>query len=318
MSGRANLFLSLVLFVAALFAGYWGLTLSRTPAPEASPPIPHEASQPVLEQVSERIEQEQRKPVVVFARGIRPHVPLVVEDLAIEQLRVVPAGSFSSVEELVGRTAWFAIPAGTLAHGSHFEQGGPLARMIRPNERALAIAVDEVIGAGGFVAPGDYVDLLLYAKKNEENAEQTAQVVVPGLRVLGYGQALGSTLDGLPAQPLEDEDAKGKDTAKTRRDASRTAVLAVPETLVTRFMLATGAGTLRLAVRSADEQLLARHHAGAPTAKEVDEMARQLIRFEKLAARPVQRPAAAKGAAPPARTNTVDVHRGAEVSRQNF
>ncbi|QLF93146.1 Flp pilus assembly protein CpaB [Pseudomonas sp. ABC1] len=318
MSGRANLFLSLVLFVAALFAGYWGLALSRVPAPEDRLPASTETTMPSFEQVRERVEQEQRKPVVVFVRGIRPHVALVAEDLAIEQLRIVPVGSFSTVEELVGRSVWFDIPAGTLAHGSHFEQGGPLSRMIRPNERALAIAVDEVIGVGGHVTPGDYVDLLLYAKKTDDNPEQTAQVVVPGLRVLSYGKALGTSLDGKPVQPVVDEAEKGKEAATARRDAPRTVVLAVPEVLVTRFMLASGAGTLRLAVRSADEQLLAKHYAGAPTARDVDEMARQLIRFEKLAARPVARPAPSKSAAAPARSNAIEVHRGAEVSRQNF
>ncbi|TBV14872.1 Flp pilus assembly protein CpaB [Stutzerimonas kirkiae] len=311
MSGRANLLLALVLFVAALVAGYWGLALSRAPQPETRPAASANPSAPLLEQPGERIEREPRTPVVVFARGIRPHVPLVAEDLAIERLRVAPAGSFSSIEQLLGRSVWFDIPAGTLAHHSNFEQGGPLARMIRADERALAISVDEVVGAGGHLLPGDYVDLLLYARKSDGNPDQSAQVVIPGLRVLGYGNALGTTLDGLPAQPLA---ANAREAANARRDVPRSAVLAVPAALVTRVLLAAEAGTLRLAVRSADEQLLARHYAGGPAARDVEEIARQLIRFEKLALPPPARSAPARTAA----ASGVEVHRGAEVSRQNF
>ena len=46
--------------------------------------------------------------------------------------------------------------------------GGPLARMIRPDERALAVSIDEVAGAGGQLTPGDYVDILLFLHNNPE------------------------------------------------------------------------------------------------------------------------------------------------------
>ena len=139
--------------------------------------------------------------------------------------------------------------------------------MIRPDERALAVSVDEVIGAAGQLSPGDYVDVLLFLRQDTSNAEQSAQIVIPAMRLLSVGDQLGLANDGKPAVPppvTPEERAQ----AAQRRAAARTVVLAVPEPLLSRLMLASQAGTLRLAVRSADEQLLSRYWAGESDAPE--------------------------------------------------
>ncbi|MCP6318624.1 RcpC/CpaB family pilus assembly protein, partial [Klebsiella pneumoniae] len=88
------------------------------------------------------------------------------------------------------------------------------------------------------------------------NPQQSAQTVLPAVRVLSVGDELGLTSDGQPAsQPLNAEEALKQ---AQRRVGARTAVLAVPEPLINQLMLATQAGTLRLAVRSAQEQRLSK------------------------------------------------------------
>jgi pilus assembly protein CpaB len=91
-------------------------------------------------------------------------------------------------------------------------------------------------------------------------------------------------------------------------------VLALPEQLLTRFMLASEVGKLRLAVRSIDEKLLADYQAGKALQDKVEELNRQLFQFEKLALRQVNRP---QPGLVPARPAGIPVYHGSEVSRQH-
>ena len=309
MNNRRSLILAAVLFFGAIVAGYWGLVLTRQ-QPIAAVPVTE-----VVEQSVAAVEDQTRKPVVVLTRDVAPHIALSAEDLALEKLRTVPAGSLTSIDQAVGRTPWRALNAGTWLNEQSFEIGGPLARMIRPNERALAVAIDEVTGAGGQLTPGDYVDILLFLRQDAANPEQSAQVILPAVRVLSGGDELGLTSDGPPvSQPLNAEQALQQ---AQRRAGARTAVLAVPEPLLNQLMLATNAGTLRLAVRSAQEQRLSKYWAGEETASANLETAkRSLYQFNQLAmAGPIRAPVSSNpGGAP--RVRGIEIIRGNQAAPQ--
>jgi len=227
----------------------------------------------------------------------------------VEKLRTVPAGSLTSVDQAIGRTPWRALRAGTWLNDESFTAGGPLARMIRPDERALAVAVDEVIGAAGQLSPGDYVDVLLYLRQDAANLEQSAQVVVPAMRLLSVGDQMGLTNDGAPATPP----ALTAEEKAQRHAPSRTVVLAVPEQLLSRLMLATQAGTLRLAVRSADERLLSHYWAGESDAPgNLQSANRDLYQFTQLAF--AQAPKKLAQGSP--RRTGVEVIRGNQATQQ--
>lgn len=280
MNSRISMVLAGLLLIGALVAGYWGLVLSRPPAPAVAP-----SPAPVIsvEKTVAVVEDQTRQPVVVLVHAVAPFVPLTAADVAVEKLRTVPAGSLTSVDQAIGRTPLRALGAGTWLNDESFTAGGPLARMIRTNERALAVAVDEVIGAGGQLSPGDYVDVLLFLRQDNANAEQSAQVVIPAIRLLSVGDQLGLANDGTPAVPPP-ATAEERAQAAQRRTAARSVVLAVPEPLLSRLMLASQAGTLRLAVRSADEQLLSRYWAGeSDTPDKVQSANRNLYQFTQLA-----------------------------------
>ncbi|MFC6300851.1 Flp pilus assembly protein CpaB [Pseudomonas sp. CCM 7893] len=279
MNSRFSMILAGLLLVGALFAGYWGLVLSRTPAPVAVAP-PQTAT---VEKTVAVVEDQTRQPVVVLARDVPPFVALTAADLAVEKLRTVPAGSLTRVDQAIGRTPWRTLGAGTWLTEESFTPGGPLARMIRSDERALAVSVDEVIGAGGQLSPGDYVDVLLALRQEAGNAEQSAQIIIPALRLLSVGDQLGLANDGKPASPPPATPEERTQQAQ-RRTAARTVVLAVPEQLLSRLMLATQAGTLRLAVRSADEQLLSHYWAGeSDSPSKLQSANRDLYQFTQLA-----------------------------------
>lgn len=227
MSGRTLRVLAVLLAFGSIVAGYLGYRLSQQPV----------ADQSVQKDVDALPSDSHR--VVVAVRAISPGKALQAGDLSLAALPVKPEGAFSDPAELVGKSPSLAIAAGEVPLPRHFLPGSPLAREIRPGERAIAIKVDEVIGGGGLVQPGDYVDVLLYLRGgSQELPRSSAQLVLRHARVLAYGEAMIGTADG-------SDDA--------RNAAGRSAVLAVPLEQSAALMLAANAGTLRLAVYGAEE-----------------------------------------------------------------
>ncbi|NBF05530.1 Flp pilus assembly protein CpaB [Pseudomonas sp. Fl5BN2] len=309
MNSRVTMGLAGLLLVGAVFFGYWGLMLSRQPVP---PPPAQPTAPSVVEQTTSSAEDQTRQPVVVLVRDVPPFMPLTAADLALEKLRTAPAGSLSAISQAVGRTPWRQLNAGTWLNQQSFDSGGALARMIHSDERALAVAVDEVIGAAGQLSPGDYVDVLLFLRQDTSNPQQSAQIAVPAMRVLAVGEQLGLTNDGQPASPTLSSDDKLKQDQ--RRVAARTVVLAVPEQLLSRLMLATQVGVLRLAVRSSEEQRLAHYWAGnADASDHLDVANGNLFQFTQLALGSAPRSPVAHGGAP---RSAVEVIRGNQVTQQ--
>lgn len=318
MDSRVTMALAGVLLLGAVAAGYWGLKLSGAPAPQQATQVVPEASlAPITSRLDKATDDAQRAPVVVAVRTLSPFVPVAAEDVQIEQLRIVPAGSFSSIEQVVGKMAWNPIAAGSWLNQESFAAGGPLAQMIRPDERALAVPVDEVIGGGGHLRPGDYVDVLLFMNDDGSNRHdgqaKTAQVAVPALRLLSIGEALGPTNTGQAAEVKDDDkDKNGKPKA------ARSVVLAVPEQWLTRLMLASQAGTLRLAVRSADEHLHKRYAAGEAILVQLDEKTRNLLPLQQLASQSAPRSVTTPQVRRAANTSRprVEIYRGVDNSWQ--
>jgi pilus assembly protein CpaB len=278
--------------LAALLAGYWGLRLSR-PAQTAPTPIvaaPSEASAPALPRRLSNLRNRLAHPSWCCAGLCRP-IPLTADDVLVERLQVVPAGAFQQPEQVLGRSSSRPLEAGSWLDESSFQAGGPLARMIRSHERAVAVAVDDVVGAAGQLRPGDYVDVLLFLREETNNPQSSAQVVLPALRVLSVDQQTGLANDGRPAQTAEEQKAR-RDQQMMGGTVTRTVGLAVPQALASRLLLAAQAGTLRLAVRSADEQLLARYWSGQDASAQVDAANRELYRFSQLSQVPLAGPAA--------------------------
>jgi pilus assembly protein CpaB len=314
MNSRFILSLAGLSLVGAVIAGYWGLALSRQPA---AAPVVQTGVIAANSNVQAPVPQEEdthRQPVVVLLHDIAPFAQITAADVALEKLRTVPAGSLTRLDQAIGRTPWRTLSAGTWLSDESFEAGSKLARMIRPDERALAVAVDEVINAGGQLAPGDYVDVLLFLRMDTHNLQPSAQLVVPALRVLGVGEQLGLTNDGQPSSPTLSNDEKRR--LDQQRASARTVLLAVPEQLLSRLMLAAQAGVLRLAVRSADEKRLSRYWSGEnDSAGNVSNANRELIQFNQLAMTPPSRTVITMGASAPRRTG-VEIIRGNQITQQ--
>ncbi|MGA0098864.1 MAG: Flp pilus assembly protein CpaB [Steroidobacteraceae bacterium] len=105
------------------------------------------------------------EPVVVAALEIP--FGTKVEERLVKVVQVpsdaVPAGNFSSVEQVVGQIALQKILPGEMLLEERFSAyagGSSLAAVIKPNMRAVTVRVNDVIGVAGFLLPGNKVDVV--------------------------------------------------------------------------------------------------------------------------------------------------------------
>ncbi|MFG6136784.1 Flp pilus assembly protein CpaB [Halomonas sp. B23F22_10] len=200
-------------------------------APAVTPPAPAAAGHPVLTAarrlaVGTRLEApgEGRAPLL---RAIDYPQPL--------------DESFGALAEVEGRVLTRPLAPGDVLRPSHFAAGGLLAEAVPAGKRGIAVSVDEVIGSGGFVAPGDRVDVFFYAQDSDGERTRLARRVLSDVEVLSFGNALRG-------QPSPEGDEGGA------KRSGRTAVLALDEAQAPRLLLAEETGRLRLAVIGAEER----------------------------------------------------------------
>ncbi|MGM0536536.1 MAG: Flp pilus assembly protein CpaB [Pseudomonadota bacterium] len=227
-----------LLVIVAVVLAVLGWRISQQPAEPPSvqaPRTPAPAGEP-------REPAAPAHPVVVAARDLSLGQALDPEG---EALRVVDypvpvPDSFASLDELGARRLTRPVAEGDVLRPEHFAAGGVMAEVIPPGKRAVAVGVDEVIGGGGFLSPGDRVDVLYQARADEGDQPQLARRLFEDVQVVSYGEAL----EGV--EPADDEAAGPK-----RR--GRSAVLAVKGEQAATLLLAETTGRLRLAVIGAEE-----------------------------------------------------------------
>lgn len=119
-----------------------------------------------------------------------------------------------------------------------------LSNMLSPGMRAVTIRTDEIAGVGGFVTPGDRVDVVLTRDAGEiqevaKNAQGaagstiTSEIVVSDAKVLSVGQ--------------------GADERQTAPQVANSVTLEVTTDGAQKVALARTVGTLSLSLRSASE-----------------------------------------------------------------
>lgn len=180
---------------------------------------------------------------------------LTAADLDIVTTQQHDKRTFSDTQNLIGKVTTMAVIKGAPFKTSHFPSNSLLAQTLASHERAVAIKVNEVIGVGGFIKPGDHVDVLLYLRADRENGEvSSAQVVLSDVKVLAYGELITeieSSQEEELIQPASSKLGTSSSRSDTKKEKdSRSAILAVAEQDVSKLMLADSTGVLRLALRS--------------------------------------------------------------------
>lgn len=102
-----------------------------------------------------------------------------------------PDDAFDSVEKVNGRIATFTMLQGDILRGARLAEhlgGSTLASLIAPNKRAISVRVDDVVGVGGFLLPGNRVDVLVAKKESGSSNVAKAETILYDLRVLAVDQ----------------------------------------------------------------------------------------------------------------------------------
>jgi pilus assembly protein CpaB len=184
---------------------------------------------------------------------------LTAEDLDIASTQQQDKRTFSDSQNLIGKVTTMPVAKGIAFKTSHFPIDNLLGQALAAHERAVAIKVNEVIGVGGFIKPGDFVDVLLYLRANRETGEvSSAQVVLTNVKVLAYGALTNDTeteQENVLTQPSQGKLGTGNSRKDTKQEKdSRSAILAVQDQDVSKLMLADSTGILRLALRGRSPQ----------------------------------------------------------------
>jgi len=182
--------------------------------------------------------------VVVTTRALEAGKPLPADALQVMQLPIEPAGAYQDVARVAGQVPIVKLGANVPVLESQLLAG--LARQIPEGQRAVAVAVDEVIGVGNQVQPGDYVDVFVILRRDsQEIPDSQTRMLLSRLRVLAYG---GGAVNEAPKQQGEQMMA--------RREGAKTAVLSVPLEQVGTLAMAQQAGRLLLALRNPTDEAM--------------------------------------------------------------
>ncbi len=183
-------------------------------------------------------------PVVVTTRAVEAGKPIGADALKVEMLPIDPAGAYTDVARVSGQV--LLVPLGANVPVLETQLLAGLATQVPEGERAVAVQVDEVIGVGNQVQPGDYVDVFLVLRRDQQEIpESHARMLLSRLRVLSYGAA--AVHQPQPARPEQ---------MMARQEGAKTAVLSVPLEQVSRLAMAQQSGRLLLALRNPHDQAM--------------------------------------------------------------
>lgn len=228
--------LAIILVMGAITTAWLGYQISSKPSPEETP-------------AAVIAYQE-----VVARQDIPSGKQLTAEDVSLQDSDQLHSGVFNNPTSVIGKFSLVPISKGSTIHVNQLSSLSRLAPLLNPEERAVAISVNETIGVGGFVNPGDHVDVLLYLPTDGVSDNTgSSQILLENVRVLAYGDVIGDNgdLDKLLEAAIGIDTDAGQRMAKQAeiRKENRSAILAVPKDQVMRLMLAESSGTLKLALR---------------------------------------------------------------------
>ncbi len=103
----------------------------------------------------------------------------------------VPPGAFSEAAKVEGKIANGRIfPGEAIVEGRVAEHlaGSTMSALISPSMRAVTVRVNDVIGVGGFLLPGNRVDVIASRKSDGRRGRSVTRTILQDLKVLAVDQ----------------------------------------------------------------------------------------------------------------------------------
>ena len=206
---------------------------------------------------STRSQQQAEKPqmvgVVMATTNIPAYAKISPGMVEIKSVAAssAPTNALTSPNQAVGRIAQYAIPQGQLlVRGdvvtADATQG--LTFVIPKGRRAVTVALDPISGVGGFVYPGDHVDVLATFERDELSS---TRVILQNIEVLAMNE---QTVRPKAANNSGDTDsgATGGKESPVAEQVKNTTLAVTPEE-AQRLILAVYEGTIHMVLRSRED-----------------------------------------------------------------
>ena len=146
-------------------------------------------------------------PVVVAANDIAAGTALKAEMLTVKNMTDPLAGYVGTPEGLTGQVTRVPLVAGEQVIQSKLTNSGitiapgedpPLSYTIDLGMRAVSAEISSLIGAGGNIRPGDFVDVILIVEvkpegaspENQGTSNQISSTILQNVKVLAVGQEI--------------------------------------------------------------------------------------------------------------------------------
>lgn len=222
---------------------------------------------------------ESGEPVVIGARALAAGTTLTASDIRIVYINPTARGERALTEssQAIGRVTLLDIPegdqilAGSIGDTAPLAPANTFAREVPIGMRAVTISIEETVGVGGLVQPGDRVDVIaglsldrpLSAAPAEESASPdgtdtgemseipVAELLVQDVQVLAIGQALQSNIAPAPTVAAGQTPAAVEAAGPITRPEATSVTLLVDPAQALRLLLAVqGDSIFRLLLRA--------------------------------------------------------------------
>ena len=146
-----------------------------------------------LNQAQEQVKKlSATRPVVIASKEIPAGTKLTEEFLTIKQFptQTTPKDYPSSIETLKGRLVKSTLNIDEVITETRLvgKENAGLPLIIPPGQRAITIRVNEVVGVGGFINPGDHVDVVSILKDNQNHT--FSKTILQNVLVLAVGDKI--------------------------------------------------------------------------------------------------------------------------------
>ncbi|MHB9106406.1 MAG: Flp pilus assembly protein CpaB [Armatimonadota bacterium] len=200
--------------------------------------------------IRERTRVAQKARLVTVVIATKPIAARTVIDPTAIGEKALPAATLppncaTSMDEVIGQVAVSTLMEGEpIARNTVAPRTASLglAYAVPEGQRAVAVALDPIIGVAGFLKPGDRVDVVATFTVDEIKVTKT---VLQDVTLLAIGPEV-----------RPEQEVRTASTKTSRPQEQANATLAVTPTQAEKLILAEAGGRLRLTLRPADDRAI--------------------------------------------------------------
>lgn len=197
-------------------------------------------------------EQPQMVGVVIATTTIPAYAKITPGMVEIKSVAVsaAPTNALASAEQAVGKLVQYEIPKGQALVRDDVVKADAaqgLTFVIPKGRRAVTVALDPISGVGGFVYPGDHVDIL--ATFERDNMSST-RVILQNTEVLAMNE---HTIRPKAAKSGDTDSGTGQTKESPAVEQVKSATLAVTPEEAQRLILAVSEGSIHMILRSRED-----------------------------------------------------------------